>query len=85
MAWAIYSLCALTAAICATLLIMSYTRTRYRLLLWSGLCFLGLTMNNLLLVFDKVIFPDIDLSILRSSVTLAAMCILLFGFIWEAE
>lgn len=85
MAVTIYSLCALAAALCAWLLFKGYRRSRYRLLLWSSLCFSGLTLNNLLLVADKVIFPDIDLSILRSATAAVAMMVLLFGLIWDAE
>jgi hypothetical protein len=82
----IYGLCALTAAVCAILLLQSYMRGRYRLLLWSGLCFAGLTLNNLLLVFDKVVFPHaVDLSIWRSSVALLAMTVLLYGLIYDVE
>jgi len=80
-----YSLCALTALLCTVLLLSGYLRSRYRLLLWSGLCFAGLTLNNMLLVMDKVLFPDIDFSIARSLAALCAMTILLFGLIWEAE
>jgi hypothetical protein len=83
--WIVYSLCALTAALCTALLLQSYARSKYRLLLWSGLCFAGLTLNNLLLVLDKLVFPDFDLSLWRSAVALAAMCVLLYGLIWEAE
>jgi hypothetical protein len=81
----IYGLCALTAALCAYLLLQSYRRGGYRLLLWSGLCFAGLTLNNLLLVLDKMIVPDVDLSVWRTSVALAAMLVLLYGLIWESE
>jgi hypothetical protein len=81
----VYALCALTAIMCAVLLLQSYARTKYRLLLWSGLCFAGLTINNLLLVTDKLIFPYIDLSPWRSAVALAAMCILLYGLVWDSE
>jgi hypothetical protein len=83
--WIVYSLCALTAALCAVLLLQSYGRTGYRLLLWSGVCFAGLTLNNLLLVLDKLVFQHVDLSVWRSAVALAAMCILLYGLVWEAE
>lgn len=80
-----YSLCALTALLCTVLLISGYLRSRYRLLLWSGICFAGLTLNNVLLVMDKVLFPDIDFSLARSLAALCAMTILLFGLIWETE
>ena len=38
---------AFTVFLCATLLLRAYGRTRKRLLLWSGLCFLGLTLSNM--------------------------------------
>jgi hypothetical protein len=85
MAALVYSLCALTALFCAYLLLQAYRRGGYRLLLWSGICFVGLTLNNLLLVLDKLILPDIDLSIWRTSVALAAMTVLLYGLIWDSE
>ena len=85
MAITIYSLCALTALICAFLLFSGYRRSRYRLLLWSGLCFSGLTLNNGLLVIDKILLPDMDLSLLRTATAAASMIVLLFGLIWDAE
>jgi hypothetical protein len=85
MAALIYGLCALTALLCSWLLLQAYRRGRYRLLLWSGLCFAGLTLNNLLLVIDKVVFPQIDMSMPRVSVALLAMTVLLFGLIWDTE
>jgi hypothetical protein len=81
----IYALCALTALICAYLLLQAYWRGGYRLLLWSGLCFAGLTINNLLLVLDKLVFPDMDLSIWRTSAALVAMTVLLYGLVWDTE
>jgi len=85
MAPIIYLLCAVTAFLCAVLLLRAYRRGRYRLLLWSGLCFAGLTLNNLILVLDKVVLVGADLSIWRTSVALLAMVVLLYGLIWEAE
>jgi Family of unknown function (DUF5985) len=85
MAAAIYLLCALTALLCAGLLLLAYARSRYRLLLWSGLCFVGLTLNNLLLVVDKLVIPTRDLSDWRSLVALLAMVVLLYGLIFDAE
>jgi hypothetical protein len=85
MAAVIYGLCALTALLCAWLLLQAYRRGRYRLLLWSGLCFVGLTLNNLLLVLDKVVFPHIDMSTPRVGVALLAMTVLIYGLIWDTE
>jgi hypothetical protein len=81
----IYSLCAATAALCAFMLLKGYREQKYRLLLWSGLCFVGLTLNNLLLVVDKIILPDVDLSLWRTMAGLVAMTILLYGLIWDME
>jgi hydrogenase/urease accessory protein HupE len=85
MAAVIYALCAAAAAICAYLLLQAYRSGGYRLLLWGGLCFVGLTLNNLTLVFDKILVPHIDLSILRASFALGAMVVLLYGLIWDVE
>jgi len=83
---AIYSLCAAVALLCAALLLRAYRRNRYRLLLWSGLCFAGLTLNNALLIVDKIFLPvQVDLSALRLAVSLMSVLVLLYGLIWEAE
>jgi len=81
----IYMVCAVTAALCAYLLLRSHARSGYKLLLWSGLCFGGLTINNILLVVDKLVFEQIDLLPWRSAVALLSMCILLYGLVWDAE
>jgi Family of unknown function (DUF5985) len=81
----IYSLCTLTALLCAYLLLQAYRRGGYRLLLWSGLCFVGLTINNFLLVLDKLVFIDVDLSVWRTATALAAMTVLLYGLVWDTE
>ena len=85
MAPIIYLLCAVAAFLCTFLLLRAYKRSRYRLLLWSGLCFAGLTLNNLILVIDKVVLSGADLSVWRTSVALIAMAVLLYGLIWESE
>lgn len=85
MASVVYSLCALLAIAVAWLLLHAWRVGRYRLLLWSGLCFVGLSANNVLLVIDKLVVPGHDLSILRSVVALGAMAVLLYGLIVDAE
>jgi hypothetical protein len=85
MAETIYSLCTLTSLACAWLLLRSYRRTGHRLLFWSGLCFAGMTLNNLLLLLDKLVFPDTDLMTLRLSAALIALLMLLYGLIYEKE
>lgn len=85
MASIIYFLCALACFLCTFLLLQAYWRSRYPLLLWSALCFSGLSLNNLLLVFDKIVFPNIDFSVWRTFVALISMAILLYGLVWSTE
>ena len=84
MAEAVYLLCAITSVVCAGMLFNGYRENRTRLLFWSSLCFAGLAVNNVLLFVDLILVPEIDLSILRSSIALASMIALLYGIIWES-
>lgn len=81
----VYALCALTSIACAWLLLRGYARTRVRLLLWSGLCFTGLALNNILLFIDVRMLPDVDLSIIRTIPAVAGMLLLLYGLVWETR
>ena len=85
MATRVYVLCALTSAACAVLLIRGYLRNRVRLLLWVGLCFVGLALNNILLFVDVRIAPDVDLSLWRSLPALAGLLVLIYGLVWETR
>jgi len=82
---AVYILCTLTAAACAVLLLRGYARSHARLLLWSGLCFVLLALNNVLLFMDKVVFPNIDFWGWRTGTAMAGLALLTFGLIWEAD
>ena len=82
---AVYSLCFLTSTACAWLLGRSYGRTGARLLLWSSLCFVLLAVNNLFLVIDLLVFPAMDLRLARLLLSLAAVSVLIFGFVWDLE
>ena len=86
MAFTIYSLCTLTSLACAWLLLGSYRRTGHRLLFWSGLCFVGMTVNNTLLMVDKLVFPTtVDLLPWRLVAAFISVALLLFGLIYEKE
>jgi len=85
MAEAVYLLCAATSSLCAVLLLRAYARTRTRLLLWSGLCFTGLALNNTLLVVDLIVVPDTDLSTWRLVPAVIGVALLLYGLVWESE
>ena len=85
MASAVYALCALTSALCAGLLIRGFHSSRSRLLLWSSICFVGLAINNALLVTDLVLIPRIDLSLWRGLLSLLALLALVYGLIWDTK
>lgn len=82
---AVYILGALTSLCCAWLLLRGYVRGRKRLLLWSAFCFFGLSISNLLIFVDLVMFPDVNLYRLRLGTAAVAMILLLYGLIWESE
>lgn len=83
---AVYLLCLFASLVCAGLLVRSYVRNRTKLLLWSAACFSLLALNNLLLVVDLLILPTtIDLLLVRILSSLAAVSVLLYGFIWELD
>jgi len=81
----IYTLCMLTSLACACLLFSSYRRTAHRLLFWSGSCFAVMTINNMFLLLDKVVFPNIDFLPYRLVSALLALLLLLYGLIYEKE
>ena len=81
----IYLLCALTALLCSWLLFKAYRDSGYKLLLWGGLCFAGLTLNNTLLIVDKLVVPYADLSTWRLVLALVSALVFLYGLIWDSE
>ncbi|MES2632225.1 MAG: DUF5985 family protein [Pseudomonadota bacterium] len=85
MAAVVYLMCALTCVACFALLSRAWRTSRSRLLLWSALCFAGLSISNFLLVIDRIVLPAIDLSTWRLSAGLLAVLLLLFGLIWEEK
>ena len=82
----VYFLCALTSLTCFVLLLRAWLASRARILFWSALCFAGMTLNNVLLVLDKVVYPtQVDLSSARLLAALGAVGLLVFGLVWEEE
>lgn len=79
----VYLLCALTSVLCVALLYRNYRRNKTRLLLWSGICFLGLALNNILLFIDLVLAPQIDLSVVRTLPAVFGFGALIWGFVWD--
>lgn len=81
----VYVLCFVTSSACAWLLGRTWRRTRAPLLFWSALCFTLLAGNNLFLILDLLVFPNVDLRLARGLLSLSAVSVLLFGFIWNEE
>lgn len=81
----VYVLCFLTSSACAWLLGRSYARSKARLLLWSSACFVLLAGNNLLLVIDLLVLPDLNLRIGRLLLAVSAIAVLIFGFVWDLD
>ncbi len=82
----LYLLAVLTCVTCTVLLFRSYAASGTRLVLWTALCFVGLSLNNILLFFDLVVFiTEVDLRWYRHGAALAGLLFLLYGFILESE
>ena len=82
----VYALCALTSLACAVLLVRSWMRTRTKLLAWSSACVIGLTINNVLLVFDMVLYKtEVDLSFARAVTAMLSIFALVVGLVWSSN
>jgi hypothetical protein len=81
----VYLLCMLASIVCLLLLARAYRRTRSTLLLWSAVCFVGLALNNLLLVVDLLVLPQYDLSIPRLVASFVGVTTLLAALVWGSE
>ena len=85
MASVIYTLCALTSITCFVLLWRSWSASGARLLFWSALCFVLLAVVNFLVVLDMLVYPEINFRPIRLWLSLVAVAVLLFGFIWDDD
>lgn len=81
----VYILGAASSLLCAGLLLRQFFSSHQKLLLWSALSFLGLTVTNVFVFIDLVTLPEVDLHVLRWSITAASLGLLLFGLIWESK
>jgi len=85
MSGGVYLLCAATSLLCAVMLFRGYARTGVRLLFWSGLCFTGLMVDNIILYVDIIVVPDVSLVIWRKIPGLIAIVLLLYGLVWDSK
>jgi hypothetical protein len=84
-AGAVYFLCAVTSAACAVLLLRAYRRGQVGLLLWSGLCFALLTVDNVLLFVDLVLTPNVSLVVWRRLAAFGGVCLLVYGLVRDSR
>lgn len=85
MALAVYLLGALTSLLVAVMLLRGYRRSGSRLLLWSSICFAGFFLNNVMLVVERNLLPQQDLSAPRSLPLLVGLGFLLYGLVWDSR
>lgn len=81
----VYILCTVTSLICAGMLFRGYRTSGFRLLLWSSLCFVGLTLENIMLYVDLHVVKDVSLVVWRKIPGLIGVGLLLYGLIWESK
>ncbi|MFC5571174.1 DUF5985 family protein [Lysobacter yangpyeongensis] len=79
----VYALCACTSLVCAVLLMIGARRTRSRMLLWASICFWLMTAANVVVILDSMVFRGVALWPVRHGLSLAAVCILVYGLIME--
>ena len=82
---AVFILTCVTTLLCAVLLLRGYAHSRMRLLLWSGLCFAGLSIHYLFVISDLLLFPKIDFYSYRTGSAAISMALLIYGLIWESR
>lgn len=84
MANLVFVLCAVTSFACAVLLLRGWRQQRARLLLWSGLCFVGFAIGNAMLTLEAVVGFSHDLTLARNIPIAGGLMVLIYGLVWEA-
>ena len=74
---ALQLLCFTTITLCAVLLLRAWTRTRLRLLLFSSIGFIGMSIDNVFVVVEAA--TGNDFSAWRSLPTLVGMAVMIWG------
>ena len=74
----------LTVGLCAVLLLRAYASVRKPLLVWSGMCFAGLTVANALLLVDAGASGQ-SLYTWRLAIGAISMVMLVYGLIFESD
>ncbi len=85
MAESVYIICMVLSVACAAMLFRGYLKNPSHLLLWSSACFGIMAVNNVILLIDVLVLPDIEFGglYMRNITGAVAGSLLLFGLIWE--
>ncbi len=81
----VFILCALTSFGCAVLLLRGYARSKIRLLLWSGICFCGFALNNVLRLVDVLRRAPEEQAWISALPALLGVLILIYGLIHDVD
>lgn len=79
----VYTLCALTAAVTAGMLLRAWRGSGTAMLFWSGLCFVGLAASNTVVLVDMLLVSEFDLRWLRNATGLISVALLIYGLLLE--
>jgi hypothetical protein len=83
---AVFLLSAATALLCSVLLLRGFFTNGARLLLWSGLCFVALTIDNGILFVDLIVLgPESTMGIVRKLTSLTGLVLLIYGLVWDVK
>ena len=85
MSGGVYLLCGATSLLCAIMLLRGYRNSGVSLLFWSGLCFIGLTIDNVMLYVDQILIHDVTLYLARTLPGLIGLVLLIYGMVWDRD
>lgn len=75
----------LTALACSILLYRGYLRTSAGLLKWGAFCFLALSIESIIIFFDRFVIIDTELFLIRYSIAIIGLFALIGALIWETD
>jgi hypothetical protein len=80
---AVYVLSVVVGVACAVLLFKAHGRSPSGLLLSAGICFTGLALNDLGLIVDVFVLPDISIVAIRSLPAVIGLAVLVRALVKE--
>jgi hypothetical protein len=80
---AVYVLSLLVGALCAALLLKAHRRAPSPLLLPAAICFAGLALNDLGLIVDLFVLPDVSIVAVRSLPAVIGLGVLVRALVKE--